>query len=54
MDSEEFYNNEGKVDNHLMAAENLYIIGDCSGITHSLSQAAASGLFVAEDILCDI
>lgn len=23
---------------------NLYVIGDCSGITHSLSQAAASGL----------
>lgn len=29
---------------------NLYIIGDCSGITSSLSQAAASGLFVAEQI----
>ena len=46
-----FYNNEIEVDDHLMADDNLYIIGDCSGITHSLSQAAASGLFVAEDIL---
>lgn len=49
-----FYNNEINVDNHLIADENLYIIGDCSGITHSLSQAAASGLFVAEDILQNI
>ncbi|KEK24591.1 NAD(FAD)-utilizing dehydrogenase [Bacillus gaemokensis] len=26
----------------------LYMIGDCSGITHSLSQAAASGLYVGK------
>lgn len=26
----------------------LYLIGDCSGETHSLSQAAASGLYVAQ------
>ncbi|MCI0766107.1 NAD(FAD)-utilizing dehydrogenase [Bacillus sp. TL12] len=26
----------------------LYLIGDCSGITHSLSQAAASGLYVGK------
>lgn len=49
-----FYNNEIEVNDHLIADDNLYIIGDCSGITHSLSQAAASGLFVAEDILCSI
>ena len=49
-----FYNNEIEVNEHLIADDNLYIIGDCSGITHSLSQAAASGLFVAEDILCNI
>jgi len=49
-----FYNNEIEVNDHLIADDNLYIIGDCSGITHSLSQAAASGLFVAEDILCNI
>ena len=46
-----FYNNEVSVDENLMADENLYIIGDCSGITHSLSQAAASGLFVAGNII---
>lgn len=28
----------------------LYIIGDCSGVTSSLSQAAASGLYVADQI----
>jgi len=28
----------------------LYIIGDGSGITHSLSHASASGVFVARDI----
>lgn len=28
--------------------DNLYIIGDCSGVTSSLSQAAASGLYVAD------
>ncbi|MCA1009554.1 NAD(P)/FAD-dependent oxidoreductase [Halobacillus halophilus] len=31
--------------------KDLYLIGDCSGITHSLSQAAASGLYVADKIL---
>ena len=46
-----FYNNEVSVDENLMADENLYVIGDCSGITHSLSQAAASGLFVAGNII---
>lgn len=30
--------------------EGLYLIGDCSGETHSLSQAAASGLYTAEHI----
>ena len=29
----------------------LYVIGDCSGVTHSLSHASASGVFVARDIL---
>lgn len=46
-----FYNMEVNVDNSLKADDNLYIIGDGSGITHSLSQAAASGLFVANNIL---
>ena len=29
----------------------LYIIGDGSGITHSLSHAAASGLYVMKKII---
>jgi uncharacterized FAD-dependent dehydrogenase len=28
----------------------LYVIGDCSGVTHSLSHASASGVFVARRI----
>jgi uncharacterized FAD-dependent dehydrogenase len=28
----------------------MYIIGDGSGITHSLSHASASGVYVARDI----
>ncbi|SFF55480.1 hypothetical protein SAMN05216353_101296 [Halobacillus alkaliphilus] len=31
--------------------QGLFLIGDCSGVTHSLSQAAASGLYVADRIL---
>ena len=47
-----FYNMEVKVDNHLMTKYNgLYIIGDGSGVTHSLSHASASGVYVARDIL---
>ena len=30
--------------------EGLYVIGDGSGITHSLSHASASGVFVAREI----
>ena len=29
----------------------LYVIGDGSGVTHSLSHASASGVFVARKIL---
>ena len=32
----------------------LYIIGDGSGITHSLSHASASGVFVAREILNEL
>ena len=45
------YNCTVEVDNSLQAKKNLYIIGDCSGVTHSLSQASASGLHVAYSIL---
>lgn len=47
-----FYNMEVEVNNKLETKySNLYIIGDGSGITHSLSHAAASGIYVANNIL---
>ena len=47
-----FYNLEVEVDNRLMSRhDGLYIIGDGSGITHSLSHASASGVHVARDIV---
>ena len=47
-----FYNMEVAVDGHLESKyPGLYIIGDGSGITHSLSHASASGVFVAREIL---
>lgn len=46
-----FYNMEVEVDNNLMTChKNLYVIGDGSGITHSLSHASASGVYVARQI----
>jgi uncharacterized FAD-dependent dehydrogenase len=46
-----FYNMEVEVDEHLESNhKGLYIIGDGSGITHSLSHASASGVHVARDI----
>lgn len=43
-----FYNSVVKVDNNLeTAVPGLYAIGDGSGVTHSLSQASASGVHVA-------
>ncbi|MCQ2411667.1 MAG: hypothetical protein MJ057_01805 [Sphaerochaetaceae bacterium] len=50
-----FYNMEVKVDEHLETKhKGLYMIGDGSGVTHSLSHASASGVFVARDILSQI
>ncbi len=47
-----FYNMEVEVDNHLETKyKGLYMIGDGSGVTHSLSHASASGVYVARDIL---
>ena len=47
-----FYNMEVEVDDRLMSRhDGLYIIGDGSGITHSLSHASASGVHVARDIV---
>ena len=47
-----FYNMEVEVDNRLQTRyDGLYIIGDGSGITHSLSHASASGVHVARQIV---
>ncbi|MBR6004933.1 MAG: FAD-dependent oxidoreductase, partial [Clostridia bacterium] len=47
-----FYNMEVKVDNNLESVhKGLYVIGDGSGVTHSLSHASASGIHVARRIL---
>ena len=46
-----FYNMEVAVDEHLETRfPGLYVLGDGSGITHSLSHASASGVFVAREI----
>ncbi|MDE6530455.1 MAG: FAD-dependent oxidoreductase [Lachnospiraceae bacterium] len=46
-----FYNMEVEIDENLETFhKNLFIIGDCSGITHSLSHASASGVHVARYI----
>ncbi len=47
-----FYNMEVEVDENLETKyKGLYIIGDGSGITHSLSHASASGVHVARKIV---
>ena len=47
-----FYNMEVEVNDKLESRySGLYIIGDGSGITHSLSHASASGVHVARDII---
>lgn len=46
-----FYNMEVDVDEYLQTRyDGLYVIGDGSGITHSLSHASASGVHVARKI----
>lgn len=43
-----FYNSQVQVDDHLETkVKGLYALGDGSGVTHSLSQASASGVYVA-------
>lgn len=47
-----FYNMEVEIDNNLETRyKGLYIIGDGSGVTHSLSHASASGVYVARKII---
>ncbi len=46
-----FYNMEVQVDDNLETIhKGLYVIGDGSGVTHSLSHASASGVYVARKI----
>ena len=46
-----FYNMEVELDRNLQTcSEGLYVIGDGSGVTHSLSHASASGVHVARCI----
>ena len=47
-----FYNMEVQIDEHLETSnKGLYVIGDGSGVTHSLSHASASGVYVARHIM---
>ena len=47
-----FYNMEVDIDENLETRyPGLYVIGDGSGVTHSLSHASASGVYVARRIL---
>ena len=46
-----FYNSKVSVDEKLeTSVKGLYILGDGSGVTHSLSQASASGVYAARTI----
>ena len=47
-----FYNMEVELDENLESKhKGLYVIGDGSGVTHSLSHASASGVYVARKIV---
>lgn len=49
-----FYNLEVQTDENLETKyKGLYVIGDGSGVTHSLSHASASGVYVARRILSE-
>ena len=49
-----FYNMEVELDENLESKhKGLYVIGDGSGVTHSLSHASASGVYVARKIVND-
>ena len=46
-----FYNMEVQIDKNLETVHpGLFVIGDCSGVTHSLSHASASGIHIARYI----
>ena len=46
-----FYNMQVQINENLETElSGLYVIGDCSGVTHSLSHASASGIYAARHI----
>ena len=46
-----FYNSRVELDNNFKTKyDGLYVIGDCSGTTHSLSQASAEGVYIARHL----
>lgn len=50
-----FYNMQVDIDNNLETKhKGLFVIGDCSGVTHSLSHASASGVYVARKIAKEV
>jgi len=50
-----FYNMEVEIDDRLETCiPGLFVIGDCSGVTHSLSHASASGVYAARCLLEEI
>ncbi len=50
-----FYNMEVELNKHLETKhKGLYVIGDGSGVTHSLSHASASGVYVANQLIENI
>ena len=50
-----FYNMEVEIDDNLETLhKGLYVIGDCSGVTHSLSHASASGVFAARCLMGEL
>lgn len=49
-----FYNSQVEVDNNFEThVKGLYAIGDGSGVTHSLSQASASGVHIVRTLLAE-
>ncbi len=50
-----FYNMQVQINENLETElSGLYVIGDCSGVTHSLSHASASGIYAARHIAQNI
>ena len=50
-----FYNMEVELNSRLETChKDLFVIGDGSGVTHSLSHASASGVYVARQILAEL